>query len=386
MDFNFTEEQTMLRDMVRKFTDNEIKPVAQRIDKEHNVDLVKEIFKKGAELGLCGIPFPEQYGGAGFGEMGYCVLLEELSHGCASTTVSFGAHIGLAGTSIFLGGTEEQKQKYLTPLAQGQKMGAYALTEPGAGSDAANIQLSAKRDGNHYILNGTKLWITNGDIADIVVVYAVTDPALKARGGITAFIVETNSPGFSANRIQDKMGLRGSATAELVFQDVRVPKENILGEIGKGFIIAMQTLDESRLSLAAGCIGAAKELISMSADFAKKRVAFGQPIAHFQAIQFMIAEMTTEVYLMESIVYRTAWMYDQGKKIPREGAICKLFCTEALDRIVDKAVQIHGGNGFMGEHPVERFYRDSRINRIFEGTNEIQRLVIAEDVLKKGGF
>lgn len=386
MDFNFTEEQTMLRDMVRKFTDNEVKPVAQRIDKEHNVDLVKEIFKKGAELGLCGIPFPEQYGGAGFGEMGYCVLLEELSRGCASTCVTFGAHIGLAGTSILLGGTEEQKQKYLVPLAQGQKMGAYALTEPGAGSDAANIQLSAKRDGDHYILNGTKLWITNGDIADIVVVYAVTDPALKARGGITAFIVETSTPGFSANRIQDKMGLRGSATAELVFQDVRVPKENILGEIGKGFIIAMQTLDESRLSLAAGCIGAAKEVISMSADFAKKRIAFGQPIAHFQAIQFMIAEMTAEVYLMESVVYRTAWMYDQGKKIPREGAICKMFCTEALDRIVDKAVQIHGGNGFMGEHPVERFYRDSRINRIFEGTNEIQRLVIAEDVLKKGGF
>ncbi|MFY9270309.1 MAG: acyl-CoA dehydrogenase family protein [Candidatus Manganitrophaceae bacterium] len=386
MEFNFSEEQTMLRDMVRKFTDNEIKPVAQRIDKEHNVDLVKGIFKKGAELGLCGIPFPEQYGGAGFGELGYCILLEELSRGCASTCVTFGAHIGLAGTSILLGGTEEQKQKYLIPLAQGQKMGAYALTEPGAGSDAANIQLSAKRDGDHYILNGTKLWITNGDIADIVVVYAVTDPALKARGGITAFIVETTTPGFSANRIQDKMGLRGSATAELVFQDVRVPKENILGEIGKGFIIAMQTLDESRLSLAAGCIGAAKEVISMSADFAKKRVAFGQPIAHFQAIQFMIAEMTTEVYLMESVVYRTAWMYDQGKKIPREGAICKLFCTEALDRIVDKAVQIHGGNGFMGEHPVERFYRDSRINRIFEGTNEIQRLVIAEDVLKKGGF
>ncbi len=386
MEFNFNEEQTMLRDMVRKFTDNEVKPVAQRIDKEHNVDLVKGIFKKGAELGLCGIPFPEQYGGAGFGELGYCILLEELSRGCASTCVTFGAHIGLAGTSILLGGTEEQKQKYLIPLAQGQKMGAYALTEPGAGSDAANIQLSAKRDGDHYILNGTKLWITNGDIADIVVVYAVTDPALKARGGITAFIVETTTPGFSANRIQDKMGLRGSATAELVFQDVRVPKENILGEIGKGFIIAMQTLDESRLSLAAGCIGAAKEVISMSADFAKKRVAFGQPIAHFQAIQFMIAEMTTEVYLMESVVYRTAWMYDQGKKIPREGAICKLFCTEALDRIVDKAVQIHGGNGFMGEHPVERFYRDSRINRIFEGTNEIQRLVIAEDVLKKGGF
>lgn len=386
MDFNYTEEQTMLREMVHKFVDNEVKPVAQRIDKEHNVDLVKEIFKKGADLGLTGIPFPEAYGGAGFGEVGYCILLEELSRGCASTTVTFGAHIGLAGTSIFLGGTEEQKQKYLVPIAQGAKIGAYALTEPGAGSDAASLQLSAKRDGDHYILNGTKLWITNGDIADIVVVYALTDPALKARGGITAFIVETDTPGFSANRIHDKMGLHGSATAELVFQDVRVPKENILGEIGKGFVIAMQTLDESRLSLAAGCIGGAKELIGMCVDFAKKRVAFGHPIAQFQAIQFMIADMTAEVYLMESVVYRTAWMYDQGKKIPREGAICKMFCSEALDRIVDKAVQIHGGNGFMGEHPVERFYRDSRINRIFEGTNEIQRMVIAEDVLKRGGY
>ncbi|MFQ5949717.1 MAG: acyl-CoA dehydrogenase family protein [Nitrospiria bacterium] len=386
MDLKFTEEQTMLREMVRKFVDNEVKPVAQRIDKEHNVDIIKEIFKKGAELGLTGIPFPEDYGGAGLGETGYCILLEELSRGCASTSVTFGAHIGLAGVSILLGGTEVQKEKYLAPLARGEKLGAYALTEPGAGSDAANIQLSAKSEGDDYILNGTKLWITNGDIADIVIVYGVTDPALKARGGITAFIVETAAAGFSANRIHDKMGLRGSATAELVFQDLRLPKDNVLGGVGEGFILAMETLDESRLSLAAACIGSAKELIRMSVDFAKKRIAFDQPIAQFQAIQFMFAEMAAEVYQMESIVYRTAWMYDQGEKIPREGAICKMFCTEALDRIVDKAVQIHGGNGFMGEHPVERFYRDSRINRIFEGTNEIQRMVIAEDVLKKGEY
>ena len=217
-------------------------------------------------------------------------------------------------------------------------------------------------------------------------IYAVTDAKLRARGGITAFIVEAPTPGFSAHRIHEKMGLRGSATAELVFQDVRVPKGNVLGQVGRGFAIAMETLDESRLSLAAACVGAAKELIAMSVDFAKKRVTFGHPIAAHQAIQWMIAEMTAEVYQMESIVYRTAWMYDQGKKIPREGAICKMFCSEALDRIADRAVQIHGGNGFMGEHPVERFYRDARINRIFEGTNEIQRMVIAEDVIKKGGY
>ncbi len=386
MDFNFTEEQAMLRDMVRKFVEKEVKPLAQQIDKEHNVALVKAIFNKGAGLGLLGIPFPERYGGAAMGETGYCILLEELSRGCASTSVTFGAHIGLAGTSILLGGNEAQKEKYLAPLAKGEKLGAYALTEPAAGSDAANIQLSAKKAGDDFILDGTKLWITNGDIAEIIVVYGVTDPKLKARGGITAFIVEQSFSGFSANRIEDKMGLRGSATAELVFEEVRVPKENVLGQVGLGFSIAMETLDESRLSLAAACIGAAKELIQMSVDFAKKRVAFKQQIAQFQGIQFMIADMTAEVYQMESIVYRTAWLYDQGKKIPREGAICKLFCSEALDRIVDKAVQIHGGNGFMGEHPVERFYRDSRVNRIFEGTSEVQRMVISEDVLKKGWY
>ncbi len=384
MDFNFTEEQTMLRDMVRKFVDKEIKPLAQQIDKEHNVDLVKSIFKKGSALGLYGTPFPEAYGGSGMGETGYAILIEELSRGCASTSVTIGAHIGLAGMSILIGGNEEQKKKYLSSIASGEKMGAYALTEPGAGSDAASLQLSAKEEGDDYILNGTKLWITNGDIADIIVVYGLTNPELKARGGITAFIVEAPSAGFSANRIEDKMGLRGSATAELVFENVRVPKENVLGKVGMGFAIAMETLDESRLSLAAACIGAAKEVLSMSVDFSKKRVAFKQAIASFQAIQFMIADMSAEIYQMESIVYRTAWLYDQGKKIPREGAICKLFCSEALDRIVDKAVQIHGGNGFMGEHPVERFYRDSRVNRIFEGTSEIQRMVIAEDVIKNG--
>jgi alkylation response protein AidB-like acyl-CoA dehydrogenase len=384
MEFTFTEEQTMLRDMVRKFTEKEVKPLADKIDKGHEVPM--ELLKKAADLGLMGIPFPEKYGGSGFGEIGYCIVLEELSRACASTTVTIGAHVGLAAMSVYLGGTEELKQQYLIPLAQGSKLGAYALTEPQAGSDAANIQTTAIRDGDHFVLNGTKLWITNGDIADIIVVYAVTDKALKARGGITAFILEREMPGFSAHRIKEKMGIRGSSTAELVFQDIRVPKENVLGQIGEGFTIAMKTLDESRLSLAAGCIGASKELIALCVDFGKKRSAFGQPIANFQAIQWMIAEMATEVYLMESVVYRTAWMCDQGMKYTRESAICKMYCSEALDRIADRAVQIHGGMGYMGEHPVERFYRDARINRIFEGTNEIQRIVIAEDVLKKGSY
>jgi alkylation response protein AidB-like acyl-CoA dehydrogenase len=384
MDFTFTEEQNMLRDMVRKFTDNEVKPLAPKIDKEKWVPL--DLLKKGAELGLLGIPFPEAYGGAGFGEVGYCILMEEIARGCASTTVTFGAHIGLAGMSIHIGGNDDLKQRYLAPLIQGTIVGAYALTEPQAGSDAAAIETQAVRDGDHYVLNGSKLWITNGDVADIVVVYAVTDRALRARGGITAFVVETATPGFSAHRIEDKMGLRGSATAELVFQDVRVPKENVLGEIGKGFVIAMKTLDASRLSLAAGCVGASKELIAMSVDFSNKRKAFGHSISQFQAIQWMLADMTAEVFMMESMVYRTAWMADQGQKFTRESAICKMMCSEGLDRIADRAVQIHGGMGYMGEYPVERFYRDSRINRIFEGTNEIQRLVIAEDVIKKGGY
>ncbi len=386
MDWNWTDEQTLLRDMISKFVAQEIKPHAQAIDKGHDVDRVREILKKGAALGMLGIPFPTAYGGSGMGETGYCILLEELARGCASTSVTVGAHVGLAGISILIGGTETQKQLYLTALASGDKIGAYALTEPAAGSDAANIQLTAIPDGEDFILNGTKLWITNGDIADIIIVYAVTDPNRRARGGITAFIVEAPTPGLSANRIHDKMGLRGSATAELVFQNTRVPARNILGQIGHGFAIAMETLDESRLSLAAACIGAAKELLAMSVDFSKKRVTFGKPIAAHQAIQWMLAEMTADIYQMESVVYRTAWLYDQGKKIPREGAICKMFCSEALDRIADHAVQIHGGNGFMGEHPVERFYRDARINRIFEGTNEIQRMVIAEDVIKKGTY
>ena len=383
MDFTFSAEHTMLRETARRFVDRELRPIAQQIDKQHEVP--RSLISKAGAIGLLGVPFPDTYGGSGLGETGYCLVLEEVGRVCASTAVTIGAHVGLAGISILLGGNEEQKQRYLPRMISGEWLGAYALTEPGAGSDAANIETRATRDGNDYVLNGTKLWISNGDIADVIVIYAVTDPQRKARGGITAFLVERTFPGFSAHRIQDKMGLRGSSTAELVLEQVRVPVANVLGQVGAGFVLAMKTLDESRLSLAGACVGAGKELIQLSTDFARKRHAFGQPIAQFQAIQWMLAEMATEVYLMESAVYRTAWMYDQGLRITRESAISKLYASEALCRIADKAVQIHGGMGYMGEHPVERFYRDARINRIFEGTNEIQRMVIAEDLFKQAG-
>lgn len=380
MDFTFSSEHRMLRETARRFVDRELRPIAQQIDKQQEVP--RALIAKAGEIGLLGVPFPEAYGGSGLGETGYCLVLEEVGRACASTGVTIGAHVGLAGFSLLLGGNEEQKRRYLPKLVSGEALGAYALTEPGAGSDAANIQTEAVREGKDFVLTGTKLWISNGDIADVVIVFAVTDAAKRAKGGITAFIVERGFSGFSAHRIHDKMGLRGSSTAELVLDHVRVPGENVLGEVGTGFVLAMKTLDESRLSLAAACVGAGKELIRLSTDFARKRHAFGQPIAQFQAIQWMLADMVTEVYLMESSVYRTAWMYDQGQRITRESAMCKLYASEALCRIADHAVQIHGGMGYMGEHPVERFYRDARINRIFEGTNEIQRMVIAEDLLK----
>lgn len=384
MDFNFTDEQKMIREMVQGFTDKEVKPLAHKIDKEKYVP--RELIDRAASLGFFGIPFSEKYGGSGAGETGYCIMLEELSRGCSSTAVTIGAHIGLAMMSIYLGGNEEQRQTFLPVMAQGKKLGAFALTEPQAGSDAAHIQTSAVRDGDYFVINGSKIWITNGNFADIIVIFAVTDKSLGAKGGITGFIVDKDTSGFIVGKVDDKMGIRGSSSTELIFQDMRVPRERVLGEIGKGFQTAMKTLDLGRLSLSAGSLGASKEMLDLSLEFSKKRVQFGQPIASFEAIQWMLSEMAAEIYQMESVVYRTAWMYDQGMRFSRESAICKMFASEALCRIVDKALQIHGGMGYMSEYPIERFYRDARINRIFEGTNEIQRLIIAEDLIKRGGY
>ncbi len=379
MDWTFTDEQIMLREMVRKFVNNELKPIADKIDQEKSIP--REIIDKIAELGLLGVAFPPEYGGAGMGELGYCVMQEEIGRGCASTATMIGAHQSIGASGIYMFGTEEQKQKYLVPLAEGKKIGAYALTEPNAGSDAFNSETIAEDKGDHYLINGRKLFITNGSFADIITLFAtVTDG--KGRGKSTAFILEKDFPGFSVGKIEEKMGIRGSETAELLLEDVKVPKENVLGRVGRGFVVGMKVLNTGRLGLGAAALGSAKEALALSSSYANERVQFGKKISQFQGVQWMLADMAMEVYNMESILYRTAWMYDQGQNVTREASIVKLYCSEALDRIVDNAMQIYGGYGFVCDFPIERMYRDSRINRIFEGTSEIQRMIIARDVLR----
>jgi len=384
IEFEFSEEQKMLRRSVHEFVEERVKPIADQIDREDEIpqDLIEEM----GELGYFGAVVPEEYGGSGFGEIGYCIVVEELSRGSSAVSVLVGAHESLAETAILIGGTEEQKKKYLPEMAAGKKIGAYALTEPEAGSDAGSIRMTAVDKGDHYVLNGTKIFITNGSIADVIVTFALTDPSLGPRGGITGFIVEKDMPGFKVDHVEEKMGLHGCHTAALSYENVEVPKENVLGEIGGGFKLALTTLDYGRTSLGAGCLGGAKELLEICTQYAQQRIQFGKPIAQQQVISFMLADMAAKIYAMESMVYRSAWLFDAGKEFIREASITKLLCSEWLDEIADMAVQIHGGYGYIKEYPVERFYRDARINRLFEGTNEIQRLILARDVLKRGGY
>jgi alkylation response protein AidB-like acyl-CoA dehydrogenase len=376
-EFTFTEEQQMLREMVRDFAINEIRPISHAIDE--NEKIPPELIKKLGELGLLGAAFPVEYGGGGFGEVGYCIMQEEISRACLSTATFIGAHQSIGTNAIYLGGSEFLKQKYVVPLAQGEKIGAFCLTEAQAGSDSFNVRTTARLEGDEWVINGDKMWITNGGLADIISVFARTTK------GVSAFVVETSMPGFTAGPPEKKMGIRGSTTNAIAFDNVRVPKENLIGSEGRGFLVAMKTLDAGRLGLGACCLGASKEMLELSTKYAKERHQFDQPISHFQAIQFMLSEMAVLIYAMESIVYRTAVDYDAKKKIGTQTAMVKLFCSEALDKIVDYAVQIHGGMGYSREYPIERFYRDSRINRIFEGTNEIQKGIIARDVLKHNG-
>jgi alkylation response protein AidB-like acyl-CoA dehydrogenase len=376
--FEFSEEQNMLRSMVREFVNDEVKPRAASIDE--NEEIPRDLIDKIAELGLLGTVFPVEYGGGGFGEMGYCIAQEEMARGCVSTATFIGAHMSIGSNAIYIGGSEELKQKYLVPLAEGRMIGAFGLTESQAGSDSFNVRTFAEDKGDHYLLNGEKLWITNGGIADVVSVFA------RTTRGVTAFAVETKWDGFKAGPKEKKMGIRGSITNALTFNNVKVPKENMIGQDGRGFLVAMKTLDAGRLGLGACCVGVGKELLELSSRYAKERKQFDSPISNFQAVQFMLAEMYMLIYAMESIVYRTAADYDAGKKISTKSAAVKLFCSEGLDKIVDLAMQIHGGMGYSRELPVERMYRDSRINRIFEGTSEIQKLVMSHDVLRRNGM
>ena len=383
MDFTFSPEHVALRRMIREFVENEVAPLAVEIDRDGRVPF--ETLRKMAEIGLLGVCFPQEYGGMGAGETGYCILMEELGRVCTSTATSVGAHIGIGAMSIYLDGTEGQKQKYLVPLARGEKFAAFVLTEADAGSDAAAIRTRAVREGDSWILDGTKTFNTNGSFADIVTLLAVTDPTLGARGGITAFIVEADTPGFRVGSHENKMGIRGSSTAELIFEEVRVPHGNVLGKVGEGFVSFMKTLDLGRMTLGAACLGGAQAALEWSVYWAKTRRQFGVELAHKQSVQWMIANVATEVEALRSLVYRVAWMADTGQPFTQLAAMVKMYGSEVAARAIDMTVQIHGGLGFSRDFPIERAFRDSRIAEIFEGTNEIQRIVIASNIFREHG-
>lgn len=377
MQLTFTEDQEMLRTTVRDFTNSEIRPIARKIDEEEKIP--RELIQKIAEMGMFGTYFPEKYGGGGFGEIGYCIAQEEVSRVCGSTATMIGAHQSIGTNAIFIGGSEELKQKYLPSLCSGEKLAAFCLTEAQAGSDSFNLKTSAVKKNGEWIINGEKLWITNGAIADVFSVFARTEK------GITGFVIEKNFPGVSVGPNEKKLGIKGSVTNTISFDNVEVPEENMIGTDGRGFLIAMKTLDAGRMTVGACSLGAAKEMLELSVQYANQRIQFDHPIVKFQAIQFMISDMTSKIYAMESMLYRAADKYEKGFDISQDAAIVKLYCSEAISEVADTALQIHGGMGFSRELPIERVYRDARILRIFEGTSEIQKLIISRKTIKNNG-
>lgn len=379
MNFQLTEEQEMLRKMVQDFARKEVEPTAAERDEEERFD--REIFDKMAELGLTGIPWPEEYGGIGADYVSYVIAVEELSRVCASTGVTLSAHLSLASWPIYKYGNEEQKKNFLYRLATGEALGAYALSEPGAGSDVASMRTTAKLDGDHYILNGSKVWITNGGVADIYVVFAKTDVDARHKG-ISAFIVEKGTEGFTFGKKEKKLGIRSSPTTELIFENCKVPKENLLGAEGEGFKIAMTTLDGGRNGIAAQAVGIAQGALDAATNYAKDREQFGKPIAHNQGISFKLADMATEVEAARLLTYQAAWLESEGLPYGKASAMSKLFAGDAAMRITVEAVQIFGGYGYTKDYPVERYMRDAKITQIYEGTQEVQRLVIGRMVTK----
>ena len=378
MDFQLTEEQVMIKNMVRDFAEKEIAPRAEEIDATDQFP--SDIFKRMGELGLFGIPFAETYGGSGGDYLGQVITLEEIARASGTVAIILDVQTSLCCEPLYLFGTEQQKLKYLPALISGEKIGAFGLTEPQAGSDAGATRTRAVRDGDEWVINGQKIFITNGSLADVLVVTAKTNPD-KGTKGISAFIVEKGTPGFEPGRDEKKMGLKGSVTSELFFEDCRIPAANLLGRENEGFKQFMTTLDAGRVAIAAMALGLAQGAYDKAVAYARERQQFGQPIAKFQAIQWMIAEMATDIDAARLMINRAAWLKTQGQLLTKEAAMAKLFATEASERVCYKAIQIHGGYGYIREYAVERMYRDQRLCAIGEGTNEIQRLVIARQVL-----
>lgn len=379
MNFALTKEQQLVRQMVREFALNEVKPIAGEIDETEEFPM--ENTKKMAKLGMLGIPFKKEYGGAGGDTLSYIMTVEELSKVCGTHGVIVSAHTSLCACVVDAFGNAAQKEKYLPDLATGKKLGAFGLTEPGAGTDASGQQTTAVLDGDNYILNGSKIFITNGGVAETFIIFAMTDRS-KGTKGISAFIVEKSFPGFSIGKLENKMGIRASSTTELIMENCIVPKENLLGAEGKGFGIAMKTLDGGRIGIAAQALGLAAGALEEAIAYMQERKQFGRPLSAFQGLQWMIADMDVKVEAARQLVYKAAWLKDQGLPYSLDAARAKLFASEVAMEVTTKAVQIFGGYGYTKEYPVERLMRDAKITEIYEGTSEVQRMVISANVIK----
>jgi alkylation response protein AidB-like acyl-CoA dehydrogenase len=379
VNFELSEEHKMIQEMARDFAEKEIRPKAAELDKTERHPA--EIIQKMAALNLMGIAVPEVYGGGGADVLSYVIALEEIARGCAGVGVIMSVNNSLVCDPINTFGTEQQKKKFLTPLASGEKLGCFGLTEPEAGSDAAAQKTTAVLQGGEWVINGKKNFITNGNVADYCVLIAMTD---KSQGykGISSFIVDCQVPGFSVGVVEKKLGIRASGTAELIMEDCHIPRENLLGQVGQGFYVAMNTLDGGRIGIAAQALGIARAALEAATEFSKSRVQFGQPISKFQAIQWMIADMATELDAARLLTLRAAFLKDQNQRYEKEAAMAKLFASEAASRITTKSIQIHGGYGYIQEYNVERHFRDARITEIYEGTSEVMRLVISKNILK----
>lgn len=382
MNVHFTEEQQMMRQMVREFAANEIAPFVERMERS---EFPRPILEKIAELGLMGITVPEQYGGAGMDFTSYIIAIHEISKVSATVGVILSVHTSVGTNPILYFGTEEQKRKYVPKLARGEYLGAFCLTEPGSGSDAASLKTTAIRDGDHYVLNGSKVFITNGGEADTYIVFARTNLEEKGSKGVSAFIVEKNTPGFVIGKDEKKMGLHGSRTVQLSFEDMRVPAENLLGQEGDGFKIAMANLDSGRIGIAAQSLGIAEAALEHATNYAKERIQFGKPIAEQQGVAFKLADMATNVEAAKLLVYRAAFLRTNGMPCGKEASMAKLFASKTAMENAIEAVQIFGGNGYTEDYPVERLFRDAKVCEIYEGTSEIQRLVISKHVLRGMG-